>query len=366
MSGRLGSIGAVLAISCCGVLACEEEAGPPSTDPAKKAAAEEQKKPVVDSKIARAMASATAAQNASPASELAPPPNGILSPAQAEKQAPKGQPAQLVLGSAGSEPRVNLSSAGWAAETVRKGKVTLQARTAGGVMPHIDVAIEGRHIRKKTEPGAVPSVERNLTAIELQKATLSAQQPGRLPPSAAESIAILDGSTVEFTADDKGAVLGVKVLPKTDSPEVRPMLDEVAAAFSNLRMPYPDKAVGPGGYWMVTSRESFGGVDSVAYRMLRVTAVTGKTAEIDIKTRRYLTTPQLGIAGLPPHTVRQFQGEGTGSFTIVAGSTFPIKAQLKESLLAMVAPNDRPQQALPLQTESQVTLQWDAAPETSL
>lgn len=351
-------------------MACQSDP-PASSEPAKtKTEPAEEEKPPRNSKIAEAMAQASSTRPSPASAALAPPASGIMALAEVERQAPRGKPATLTLGSTGAKPRLNLSPASWGPKARPTGKFTVAGRAAGGVLPNIDISVVA--MRRELAALGVPSapVDRLkgsvaavaptaiTTVIELLSAVPSAQQPGRLPPGADKSIAALDGSVVKFTANAQGAVTAVDVSPKKDSPEVRPLLDEVAASLAAISLPYPHVPVGVGAYWMVTSRESMGGVESVAYRMLRITKVIGNVAEVNIKTRRYLASPKLEIEGLPSHTVRQFESEGSGSFTVAVGAAFPSKVELKESMLAMIAPDDRPQQVLPLQTNSDVTMEW--------
>jgi hypothetical protein len=131
-----------------------------------------------------------------------------------------------------------------------------------------------------------------------------------------------------------------------------------ADALTSAVLLYPDVPVGAGGFWMVKSREVANGTEVIAYRMVRVTELAGDVARLNVSTRRYLITPSLQLEGLPPHRVRKFESEGNATLSLRAGSAYPEQAELQDTFMALVAPSDRPNQALPVQSEFSAKLSF--------
>jgi hypothetical protein len=187
--------------------------------------------------------------------------------------------------------------------------------------------------------------------FRVASAGLAASQPGRLPPSAAREIAKLGGSTIEFASASSGAALGVRLEVAGGNPDLAPLMIAAGDALSSIVLPYPEEPVGSGAFWMVKSRETCSGADVMAYRMVKVDKLEAGAAQLSVETRRYLAGESVPLDGLPPHHVRQFQSQGTAQLSLVAGQSLPIAADLRDSFVAVVTPDDRPNQALPVQSE---------------
>ena len=112
-------------------------------------AAAENKPPVIDQKIASAMAAAQreAAPIAAERGQPAPPADGVLGAEAAARELAPGSAAQLVLGGDGSSPKLSLGPARLAAGTGPSGVLQLSSRTGGSVMPTIDF-----ELKLKTSP----------------------------------------------------------------------------------------------------------------------------------------------------------------------------------------------------------------------
>lgn len=357
----------VLALGAC-ALGCRGEA-PPAAEKQPEAAAEN--KPVVDQKIASAMAAAQreTAPSAAERGQPAPPEDGVLGAEAAARELAPGSAAQLILGADGSSPKLSLGPAHLAAGTGPSGVLQLSSRTGGSVMPTIDFELKlktsaapaGAATVASHEAVAAPSSAASaegsvVTRFALVSARPAAQQPGRLPDEARAEIAKLKGSSIEFVTGPHGAVQSQRYQAAGNSRDLEPFVQSSAQALASLALPYPAVPVGVGAFWMVKSREPVQGAEAMVYRMVKVTGLKGDVAELTVNTRRYLITPALQLQGLPPHRVRQFQSEGDATLSVRAGATYPSSAQLKDRFMALVVPEESPTQGMPVQSELSATL----------
>jgi len=361
-----------LALSACAA-AChtDEPSSAPPTEKQAEAAAEN-KQPVVDQKIASAMAAAQregAPLGAEPG-QPAPPADGVLSAEAAARELAPGSAAQLVVGGDGSSPKLSLGPARLAAGTGPSGVLQLSSRTGGSVMPTIDFELKSKTspapaaAAPALAPGATPAaaaapgagVDSVVTRFTLQSARPAAQQPGRLPDEARAEIAKLKGSTIDFVTGPHGAVQSQHYQAAGNSRDLEPFVQSSAQALSSIALPYPAVPVGVGAFWMVKSRETVQGAEAMVYRMVKVTGLTGDVAQLTLNIRRYLIGTTLQLEGLPPHHVRQFQSEGDGTLSVRAGATYPSSAQLQDRFMALVAPDENPTQGMPIQSELSATL----------
>jgi hypothetical protein len=334
-----------------GLGACQSE--PPKVEKAKdEQAAEAEQKPAVDNKIASAMQAAAQAEaaRAQPGQGAAPPPDGILGLEAADRELSIGKPAEVTLGGAGGSPKLSLGTGELKAGEGPRGTLDVSYRIGGSVVPTIEYSYQ----IVRSAPGETDPLTTKLTLL---KAAPSANQPGRLPANMAGEIAKLNGSTVELTSTRQGYPIGAaKVHAKNDDPQLVPLVESAATALTALVLPRPEVPVGPGAFWMVKSRESFNGADVVVYRMVKVETVTGDVAELSVNTRRYLASKTLPLEGLPPHELREFQGEGSATLSLRQGALYPHQGKVRDTMLALVVPNDQPGQAIPVQSDLSATL----------
>jgi len=190
-----------------------------------------------------------------------------------------------------------------------------------------------------------------MTRFGFVAARPAADQPGRLPENARAEIAKLKGSWVDFVSAPEGGVLSQRFAVAGNNPGLQPLVQGSAVALSALELPYPAAPVGVGAYWMVKSRETAEGAEVLAYRMVRLSELSQNVAHLTVSTRRYLITQQLTLQGLPAHHVRQFQSEGTAELILPVGAAYPTSAEIKDQFASLVSPDERPAQALPVQSE---------------
>jgi len=365
-----------LAVSACAV-ACRGDAPAPAEPAQKQPEAAGENKPVVDQKIASAMAAAQrqTAPLGAERGQPAPPADGVLGVEAAARELAPGSAAQLVLGADGASPRLSLGPARLAAGTGPSGVLQLSSRTGGSVMPTIDFELK---LKTSAAPAAAPvapavappvaepapggatsapSLEDSVvTRFSLVSARPAAQQPGRLPDEARAEIAKLKGSSIDFVTGPHGAVQSQRYQASGNSRDLAPFVQNSAQALASIALPYPAVPVGVGAFWMVKSRETVQGAEAMVYRMVKVTGLTGDVAELTVNTRRYLITPALQLEGLPPHRVRQFQSEGDATLSVRAGATYPSSASVQDRFMALVAPDESPTQGMPVQSELSATL----------
>ena len=310
-------------------------------------------KPIVDQKIASAMAAAARSEPKSAGGgEGQPPADGILGEDGAQRELPAGSPAQLVLGANGTEPRVRLGAP--RPSSGPSGTLQLSYRSGGSVMPTVDL-----DFKVKSE-GAAAAGGAAATGASLRfsfvNARPAADQPGRLPENARAEIAKLKGSSVEFLSSPQGGVQGERFQVAGDNPVLQPLVQGGAVALAPLVIPYPEAPVGAGAYWMVKSRETAEGADVIAYRMVKLTEIAQNVAQLTVSTRRYLISPRIALEGLPPHHVRQFKSEGSAKLSLPVGAAYPTSAEVQEQFATLVAPDSSPQQALPVQSALEAKL----------
>lgn len=352
------TLGGVLLVALSVLGACEDD--PPPAAPAPAEAAEE-KKPVVDQKIANAMAAAEASASSESSAEknqAAPPPDGILGAEAAAREVAPGAPAQIVLGGEGGAPRVRLGER-LAPGPGPSGKLVLSYRSGGSVMPTIEFELKPTlsPAGAATQPASVPPAAAEngnlLWSFALAGARPADDQPGRLPDNARAEIAKLNGSSIEFVTLPSGAALQQRHEVAGNNTALEPIIAGGAEALASLILPYPEVPVGVGAFWMVKSRETVDGAPVIAYRMVKLLELgaDAATAKLSVNTRRYLVEPSLPGSGLPPHQVRRFESEGEATLRLRVGSPYPESGETRDGFMALVTPNDRPNQALPVRSE---------------
>ena len=120
-----------------------------------------------------------------------------------------------------------------------------------------------------------------------------------------------------------------------------------AETLATVTLPYPDKPVGQGAFWMATSRENAIGVEVVAYRMVKVEAVEGDKVKLSVNTKRYAVDKNFDLPELPKDTkftLDEFQSVGEGNYEVSKEIPFPAGGELTLQLLAALIPANQPDQ----------------------
>lgn len=327
-------------------LGCKAEEDKGASSAKTEATAAVSTAPVLDSKIANAVANAAKAQPSGPAaSQDGPPPDGVLGLAKADAELAKGAPPRLKLGGTGSEPRVVLGGADWGDK--RPGQLEISVRTGASLLPTTTFKLE---VQKPTAPLPGASAGATQYTLAVVAADLATTQPAEIPPEFGAEIRKLKGS--QFTVQvAPGGLLGTPsfTIAKAANPQLDTLLQAGAGALTDAVPAYPKEAVGAGAFWMTTSRETLFGADVLAYRMVKVAEVNGDKVVLDIGTKRYLAGETLGLPGLEQSKVHQFQAESSTQMTVGAANALPVDGRSQTSLRGLVEIEGAPR---PVQVEA--------------
>ena len=176
-----------------------------------------------------------------------------------------------------------------------------------------------------------------------------------------EQLAKLKGSKVEYSILPSGAAAGLRFDVTKGAPEeFKDVVRSLSDALALLTIPYPDKPLGAGAYFMVTSRDEIQGLDLVTYRMVKVKQVTPTDATLDVSTKRYAASRTIDFPGLPPEiekNLAEFQANSDGTVELAAGALLPGKGQMNSVLAAQIGAQDSKQRGmLQFQTRAQLDL----------
>ncbi len=320
----------------------------------------------LDPELAEAMAATSARRpaRAVPEQEGGPPANGIFSsPAAADKEAAAGQAAHMVLGSEGVDPKVTLSPrlepGGKRSGTIQI--VVQQGQGGGGLPIEFALALESQKPKEgEAADGAVKMIAK-VNGAKLPLTGAGKEVEGE--------IAKLKGSRIEYAVAPDGSGSAYKAdLPKGTPADLLLWLETLRDTLAIVTLPMPNKAVGAGAYWMVTTREGVLGLDLVTYRLVKVEEVKDGVASLSVNTKRYAASPALNMPGLPPNAPREmseFQNVSDAKLQMKQGAGFPLGGEISSALAIGLGlapgPNQRAQQqALVIQSRS--TLSFGASP----
>jgi len=88
-------------------------------------------------------------------------------------------------------------------------------------------------------------------------------------------------------------------LPKGVAGDLSMWLETLRDTLALVTLPMPDKNVGVGAYWMVTSREGVLGLDMVTYRLVKLEDVKDGVATLSVNTKRYSASRSLTCPDCP-------------------------------------------------------------------
>jgi hypothetical protein len=315
----------------------------------------------LDPNLAEAVAAAsvgTPGRDAPPAQvEGGPPPDGVFAPGAADKELARGGMPKLTLGSEGSGPKVLLGVGKTPAKLSGTIQVALQSDPRQGAIPVlISLTVEPKKAEVVGDAAKAPvSLP---VAVKVTGAKIDAPS---VPKDVDLQIAKLKGSRVEYSILPGGAGAGFRFDAPKDTPtDFKDVVRSLSDVIGLLTIPYPDKPLGAGAYFMVTSRDDVMGMDLVTYRLVKVKAVTEKGATLDVSTKRYAASRTLDLAGLPPDidkTLAEFQATSEGTVELPVGALLPTQGQVSSVLAAQLGkPEAKPRAMLQLQTRAQLDL----------
>jgi hypothetical protein len=265
-----------------------------------------------------------------------PPANGVFAPGAADKEIRAGDPPKLSVGGKGDGPTVSFAVGS---------KKKLEARVVVSVqmgprsaLPTVELSISQEVAPPAESEEKAPTVAE--TTLRVSGAKLSSEQPGELPPGLDKQISKLKGSKYHFVVAPNGAgrLVGIEVQKEAD-PGLATILETAGDTLSLAMLPYPTEPVGAGAFWMVASRGTFFGLDTVAYRMMKLQKIENDKATINVSTKHYVVSGQLGFPGLPPHKIGEFNQTGTGSLVVPVAQPSGVQGENSEVLLANLVSN---------------------------
>ncbi len=321
-------------------------------------------KPALDPNLAEAVQAASAGARAGKAprgSEQGPPPNGVFAPGQADKELPAGASARITLGSEGNEPRVLLGNAQPQPGSKQRGTLELQLTTGPRQgLPPMDFALAFQ--AQKSAAGGAEDVDvvANVTSVKLQPMQ-------GVPPELGAALGKLKGSKIEYRVSKNGAGNDFRyTLAKGADPGLDNALRSLTEALSTMTLPFPDKPLGTGAYFMAVTREQSVGAEVVAYRLVKVTEVKGERVTLDVNTKRYATGPRFEMPGVPAEfgklTLEEFESTANGKLELQKGNSLPITSELTQVLNVGVKAEKQPNQPLGLQAQARARFQLAGAP----
>jgi len=300
-------------------------------------------------KLREAFAAASASAKAQAADPDGPPPGGIFQPAAADTRHAKGAPATIQIGSDGASPKVTLSRD----MTDIKGgsKASILVRTGPrAALPSVDLALTF-----KTEKGKAGDKAAGTITAKVDKATLSATQPGQIPAGTDKEIAKLSGSTFKIVQGPSGGAEDIVVTPSKDTAaELKYVLFGAADMLFAMHVPVPDKPVGVGAAWIAEARTSIAGLETISYRLYRLKSIDNGAITLDVEVRQYATGPSQAMESMPKGEMQQFESVAQGQLQLKAGETFASQTQFTQKRGIVFTDGQRAMQ-LQMETEGKLT-----------
>ena len=261
-----------------------------------------------------------------------PPSTGVFAPGAADKEIRSGDPPMLALGGKGEGATVTFAAGPSKKKLEAKVVVSIQMGPRQA-MPTVELAVTQEVPAAAESAGDKPVAAE--TVLRVSGAKLSSEQPGELPPGLDKEITKLKGSKYHFVVGSNGAgrLAGIDLPKDADSGFVT-ILETVGDTLSLTMLPFPTEPVGAGAFWMVTTRGSFFGLETVSYRMMKLQRIENDRATIAMSTKHYVVSGRIGLQGLPPHKVGEFNQTGNGTLVVPVAQPSVIQGENTEALLA--------------------------------
>lgn len=318
-SGALSVLSLVVAIGC------GEKSSSTATSDAPDAGAAK-----VESKVEKALANAVkaSATESLQSSQSGPPADGVMEPARADAEIKAFAPPKLTVGSEGNAPKFRLRSGN--ASLPKRVSLELSIQGAGeqGIPPiEMVLSLESkpRSLAEKSDSKASDVVMTPGTlkvTARVREVRLSMPD---LPKEFTEQLKGLKGGKIEFQLSPDGGGFGFSsTLAPGASSQLKDLLDAGAEGLALMTLPVPNIPVGVGAVWMVASRDSAAGFGLISYRMVKLTAATDKTAELEFDARRYAVgravDPSILPPGGPAGELRELSAAAKARFQLTADS----------------------------------------------
>jgi hypothetical protein len=262
-----------------------------------------------------------------------PPANGVFAPGAADKEVRAGDPPTVALGGKGEGATVTFASGPPKKKLDAKIVVSVQMGPRSA-MPTVELSVT-QDANAAAEPAEdKPSGPAEMT-LRVAGSKLASEQPGELPAGLDKEIGKLKGSKYHFVvgANGAGRLAGIDI-PKEADPGLATILETAADTLSLAMLPYPTEPVGAGAFWMVKTRGSMFGIETVSYRMMKLQRVENDRATIAVNTKHYVVSGRLGFPGLPPHKIGEFNQTGNGTIVVPVAQPSSVQGENTEALLA--------------------------------
>jgi hypothetical protein len=185
-----------------------------------------------------------------------------------------------------------------------------------------------------------------------------------VPKDAAEIVEKLKGSVISFAVTDTGPVGFKRELPADPKADAALRgLDEVALraieqVIGEFFITAPDKAMGEGGYYMLTDRLDSMGVEVVRYRVFTVSKVMGDQAVISIDQKQYATSPRIDLPELGGQVnkigIAQYVVQVKGQMVAAPGHFMPTDAALDMQTVAVLPGSNDRTQKIPIDIQAKL------------
>jgi hypothetical protein len=363
-------IGLTMALGL-GAFACQKERDD-SVEQAVPSA--EAKSAGVDPNLAKAVAAASASQpGAGDAAQAeAPPANGVFGPGQADQKLQRGATPVITVGALGGTPKMSLGSRQPQPGAKQAATVKLSLQVGANRTPLFNFGLSLEPAKPKpkgNDDAAEDAVGDSPSGVEvlarITGSEIDPTQASRVPDHERTMVTKLKGGGVRFRSASDGASTGFAVeMAKAADPGLKHTVDALAEVLSTLTLPAPSEPVGPGAYWMATSRDTVAGIDAVTYRMIKVEKVQDSGVVVEMNVRRYAASSAIDAQGVPPDLgsveLSRFQSTGKGSLVLQPGVLLPVGGRYSSELSAFASASKAPGQNLPI-AQIRVTAEVGAA-----
>ncbi len=319
---------------------CEDKTDQPTTTTADSGA---QTGPALEPELKEALKGATGKEGeAPPASGDGPPESGVFPPGAADKKIRAGAAPQVEVGKEGGAPRVQLKALLPAPGAKQKATARVAVRAGPQMaLPTVDFDLQ---LSAKT-PKDVEVAEGQRSPVDVivkvAAARLAPTQPGAVPANVEKEIKKLKGSVVSYSISPNGAGRGFSYeMSKGADGGLNDVMSALLGAIQTTTLPVPDKPLGAGGFWMVTTRDRFLGADVVTYRLCTVAGVSPEGADITVGTKRYAADKQMpDAAGME---VFQFMVAGETELKLGGDAGYAPTAKVTDTTQILLLPAGAP------------------------
>jgi hypothetical protein len=298
-----------------------------------------------------------------------PPPTGVFAPGKADEQLKRGAPPKITLGEAGREPRAVLASPvapGWKENASIELKLHLGRAALPGVAFDLTLESPKPKAAAPAMPGAAPAAAPAQPEPSSDGTPMVAKINGvklteDVGPQGQQLLAQLGrmkGSRIDYRIVGGGVGVDFKYqLAKGAEQDLDMVLRSLSEALETTTIGVPKEAVGPGAFWMVTTRGTVSGAEVISYRLIKLEKVEGSAFSLNVSTKRYSVSSKLDLVGLPPGAeLDQFQSTADGTVTLEKGAPLASGGSVKQTFLAALTPAGGGDQRLGVQSSADVTM----------